>query len=76
MQAKFLNVVASRQAPKRQKKYITDMIPLSIRLHRSWVEEIDNLVARGEFVSRSEFIREAIRQLLQQYRPKKVYIHD
>ena len=40
---------------------------VTVKLPPVWLEMIDALVRLGLFTSRSEFIREAIRQLLSKY---------
>jgi len=42
-------------------------IPVTIRLPRKVIEELDKLVAMGIYPSRSEAIRDAIRRLLIYY---------
>jgi Arc/MetJ-type ribon-helix-helix transcriptional regulator len=41
-----------------------DGITVSLRLPRKIIEEVDKVVEQGFFQSRSDFIREAIRQYL------------
>lgn len=37
---------------------------ITIKIHEAYVEALDELVRRGRYTSRSEAIREAIRELL------------
>jgi Arc/MetJ-type ribon-helix-helix transcriptional regulator len=46
------------------KKIGEDMVLISVHLPRQMVEELNELVKRGAFPSRSEAIRVAIRDLL------------
>jgi len=46
------------------KKIGEDMVLISVHLPRQMVEELNELVRRGAFPSRSEAIRAAIRDLL------------
>ncbi len=46
--------------PKTEDK----MVMVSVHIPRKWLEELDELVAKGLFPSRSEAIRVAIRDLL------------
>jgi Arc/MetJ-type ribon-helix-helix transcriptional regulator len=41
-----------------------DGVTISLRLPKKLLEEIDSVVSEGMFQSRSDFIREAIRQYL------------
>jgi len=43
------------------------MIAITIKLPKKWIVLLDELVARGEFPTRSEAIRYAIRELLKRY---------
>ena len=45
---------------------------ISIRLPDWMVEELDNIVFRGEFISRSEAIRYAVRQLIRELRNRSL----
>ena len=48
--------------PKTEDK----LVMVSVHIPRKWLEELDDLVRRGVFPSRSEAIRVAIRKLLDQ----------
>jgi len=43
------------------------MYTITLKIPEKWVHALDELVARGEFPTRSEAIRYAIRELLKRY---------
>jgi len=42
----------------------TNMIAITVRLNQAYLEAIDDLVGKGFYPNRSEFIREAVRKHL------------
>ena len=46
------------------KRIHTEYLTYSFKAHKKLIRDIDNLVREGKYISRSEFIRYAIRLLL------------
>jgi transcriptional regulator, CopG family len=57
----------ARREVEVRRRAVEKMELISFHLPRVWLEEIDRLVAQGKYETRSEFVREAIRQLLEKY---------
>ena len=60
--------------PKTKKK--DEMVLISVHVPKQLLEEIDKLVEKGMFPSRSELVRYAIYQFVQQYRSQRQFFRD
>jgi len=56
-------------------KYRVKSIVMSIKMPLSLVEEIDKMVERGLYQNRSDFVREAVRRLITEYKRQERRSH-
>ena len=67
----ILDKLVARTLPKPKPKADYNIRIISVRLTKDLIDEMDQLVEQGHFMSRSELIREGIRTVIRKYRAKR-----
>jgi len=68
----ILDKLVARTMPKPKPKADWNVRILSVRIPKDLIDEMDQLVEQGHFMSRSELIREGIRTVIRKYRAKQL----